>query len=303
MTHRPARITSLRRALIVLTGSLVIGGGGSAQTGANFDHSTTRFPLTGSHRREPCESCHLEGLFQGTPDRCELCHDGSGLRAETSKPANHVTSSNRCDDCHDTVLWNRVVFDHAGVTERCEACHNGISATGKSMNHVATNADCALCHSTRAWLPARFDHSMVTGSCSSCHDGITAAGTSPGHFNTTLDCNTCHNTVDWQPIVFRHTSANYPGDHRSALACTQCHTSNSESIPWPSPAYAPDCAACHANDFKRDAHKKVDSPTIYYTVDELRDCSGACHQYTDGTFTTILRTRSGQHRVSDGSFN
>jgi len=335
-------------AWLLLAGSLLLGSPGSAQTDANFDHSTTRFPLTGSHRREPCEACHLEGLFQGTPDRCEQCHDGSGLRAETAKPGNHVTSSNRCDDCHDTVLWSRVVFDHAGVTGRCETCHDGITATGKPMDHLATTAGCELCHSTRAWSPARFDHSTVTGSCaschdgvtatgkdmdhlttnsdcglchstrawspatfdhstvtgpcSSCHDGVTATGTDAGHFDTTLECDACHNTVDWQPAVFRHTSANYPGDHRQALTCVQCHTTNRESVPWPSPGYAPDCAACHEGDFRPDPHKKVDSPTLFYTVGELRDCTGACHQYTDATFTTIQQTRSGEHRVSDGGF-
>ena len=27
-------------------------------------------------------------------------------------------------------------------------------------------------------------------------------------------------------------------------------TTNAQQIPYPTPAYAPDCAACHANDFK-----------------------------------------------------
>jgi hypothetical protein len=40
-----------------------------------------------------------------------------------------------------------------------------------------------------------------------------------------------------------------------------------------------------------------------YTVAELKNCSGACHVYTDATMTTIARQRPGpEHRVTDGEF-
>ena len=41
----------------------------------------------------------------------------------------------------------------------------------------------------------------------------------------------------------------------------------------------------------------------YYTVGELRDCSGACHIYTDSSLSTISDRRNGNHRVSDGGFD
>jgi hypothetical protein len=47
----------------------------------------------------------------------------------------------------------------------------------------------------------------------------------------------------------------------------------------------------------------VDSPKILYTVQELQDCSGSCHQYTNSSFTTISKTRTGHHRSTDGSFD
>jgi hypothetical protein len=37
-------------------------------------------------------------------------------------------------------------------------------------------------------------------------------------------------------------------------------------------------------------------------VAELKDCSGSCHVYTNSTFTTILRSRSGEHRATGGGF-
>ena len=39
---------------------------------------------------------------------------------------------------------------------------------------------------------------------------------------------------------------------------------------------------------------------VKYTVSELRNCSGACHTYTDSTLTKILKSRAGpEHRITD----
>jgi len=86
------------------------------------------------------------------------------------------------------------------------------------------------------------------------------------------------------------------------VTCVSCHSTNSEVVPWKFGAYKPDCAGCHASDFEPDAHKKVDSPRILYTVGELKNCSGSCHEYTNNTFTTIKRTRTGEHRSTGGDF-
>jgi hypothetical protein len=77
---------------------------------------------------------------------------------------------------------------------------------------------------------------------------------------------------------------------------------NSELGAWTSPAYKPDCAGCHAGDYKPDKHDKINSPQIQYTVSELRDCAGACHEYTDSTMTTIEKTRNNEHSVSKGGW-
>lgn len=312
-----------------------------------FDHGRTGFELRGAHRAAPCAGCHQAGIFEGTPTRCDGCHDGvtaTGLtpahvrttrrcdachRPEgwtpvlrmdhlevlgncagchnnvvaPGKHAAHMASSNDCGGCHDTRDFGRAVFDHAGITAACSSCHNGSGATGKPAGHVATTSECNSCHSTLAWRPASFDHANVTGACSSCHNGTNATGKGAGHFSTTEDCATCHTSSAWTPIRFTHSSPNYPGTHQQALACTACHTSNAQTVPWPFPAYQPACAGCHAGDFRQDAHKKTEQPsTVFYTVGELRNCSGSCHLYTDNTFTTIRESRSGEHRVSDGSF-
>jgi hypothetical protein len=321
----------------------------SQEPSPDFDHTATRFVLTGAHESVPCQGCHNVGIFRGTPTDCSFCHDGSGMRAESGKPLDHVRTSNRCEDCHvavtwlevrfdhiavlgscsschngggaagkpishiatneecdvchNTIIWSVVRFDHDNVTSPCSSCHNGVTATGKDNGHLQTNAECDLCHSTRAWRPTTFDHSAVTGNCSSCHNGIAATGQPNGHFITTQDCDVCHTQNRWRPDIFRHASPNYPGDHAGGLKCTECHPGNSEMVVYTDdPSLAPDCAGCHRNDYRTGPHKKYENPDTKYNVQELRDCAGACHTYTDATLTQIKKTRNGEHRVSDREF-
>ena len=119
---------------------------------------------------------------------------------------------------------------------------------------------------------------------------------------TTQPCDACHRAgLAWTPVTaYTHKSAFYKA-HRASVLCNSCHTNNSEVIAWKFAGYKPDCAGCHAGDFKQGPHKKVESPVIYYNVLELKDCSGSCHIYTNSTFTTISKSRSGQHRPT-GSF-
>jgi hypothetical protein len=192
-------------------------------------------------------------------------------------------------------------MDHSQALGTCASCHNGTKATGKPPTHIPTTADCGSCHKTIAWLPATFDHAGVTGNCGTCHNGSKATGKPANHFVTTVECVDCHRTSAWLPVLnYLHKSANYPGTHARPLDCVDCHKSNAQSVPYPSAAYAPNCAGCHANDYKPDSHKKFGNTK--YTVSELRDCAGACHEYNDATLTTIKTRRNSEHRVSSGSF-
>ena len=112
-------------------------------------------------------------------------------------------------------------------------------------------------------------------------------------------CVECHNTTNWTTVRYTHSSVKYP-DHGTRLTCRSCHTAGSQVVPWPSAAYAPDCAACHSGKYKPSAHTKYGS--VNYTVSELRDCAGACHIYSDSTLTTIRTRRTGHHRANSGAF-
>jgi predicted CXXCH cytochrome family protein len=219
---------------------------------------------------------------------CGSCHDGI---TATGKTPNHIASGNNCDDCHSTVGWLPANFDHVNITGNCFSCHNGTDATGKNPTHVQTSNVCEDCHTTNVFAPVfTVDHTQVLGSCSTCHNGVTATGQNPGHFNTTVACDVCHTTNAWTPADYRHTTLSYePQDHRGNFQCTECHTQNSELIPWQNAAFQPDCAGCHASDYRPNKHEAANGGNE--TVSQNRDCAGACHQ------------KNSFHRISDSNWD
>ena len=202
--------------------------------------------------------------------QCYTCHNGT---TATGKSPGHISSSNTCDDCHNTNTWEGARFDHSNITTQCLTCHNGTTATGKPQDHIQSGTACEDCHSTNAWLPASFDHANITTGCDACHNGVIATGKDNNHFITTQQCNVCHSSSYWIPALnYDHQSLRYPGDHTgSNPQCIDCHTSNSQTVSWPSSAYVPECAACHAGDYRQDKHENL-------PISGLIDCAGTCHK-------------------------
>ncbi|MEI6669858.1 MAG: hypothetical protein WCP29_17040, partial [Acidobacteriota bacterium] len=81
-------------------------------TPASFDHSVTRFALTGKHVAVACASCHINGRFTGTPQACSSCHLSAFQKTTTP---NHVAGGfpQDCATCHTTGAWRPASFDHS----------------------------------------------------------------------------------------------------------------------------------------------------------------------------------------------
>ena len=81
---------------------------------ATFNHSSTGFPLTGSHTVPPrqCSDCHVNNNYNLNTTACVSCHlkDYQG-----ANNPNHVQAGfpQTCEQCHDTVLWTDAVFNHS----------------------------------------------------------------------------------------------------------------------------------------------------------------------------------------------
>jgi hypothetical protein len=178
---------------------------------ATFDHSRSRFPLTGAHVQVACRNCHQSLAFKGTPTECIACH-----RADEPHQGRFGTN---CALCHSTSAWKPATFDHnlsgfplTGAHARlaCESCHRGGNFSGLPTSCAACHGEptfhagafgtnCASCHSTNAWRPAKFNLPHPEPRVHEHGSGINHGGAS---------CRTCHpSTV--------HT-----------YTCTACHSGN-----------------------------------------------------------------------------
>jgi hypothetical protein len=264
---------------------------------ASFDHSTTKFALTGAHVTTPCASCHTGNNFMLVYVNCYQCHQTN--YTGTTNP-NHVSNnfSQDCTSCHTTIAWSPATFDHsttkfpltgAHVATLCAACHTSnnyklvysncyqchqTDFTGTTNPNHVTNSfsqTCTTCHTTIAWSPASFDHSTtkfpltgthITTPCISCHTGGNyqlaftncyqchsadyAKPTNPNHVTANFghDCTPCHTTVAWTPSTFNHDTQYfkiYSGHHNGRWTlCTDCHTNAADFSQF-------SCINCHTH--------------------------------------------------------
>jgi len=232
----------------------------------NFDHVKTGFPLTGVHASTPCEACHKNGVFQGTPRTCSTCHvSGSNLAiSNVVRSFNHFQTPLPCSSCHTTSTFAGARYDHVGVAPgACASCHNSVVQPGKPFGHIVTDVTCSQCHTTKAWLPAiGMDHRTFTAAtnCTNCHNGIAATGKIASHVPTANNCASCHTipstnagtnrtTGSWMPTLWNHSQM--PVANR----CSVCHTGAyshvdgkpNNHIPYQSVAAAAsaNCDTCH----------------------------------------------------------
>src|ERR1700674_3212946 len=94
-------IALLATGLLILAPSMRAAG--AAPITLSFDHLSTGFELDGVHRDLPCEQCHLNAVFKGTPRNCGICHITGSVYNATPKTQTHRQSSNNCVACHNNI--------------------------------------------------------------------------------------------------------------------------------------------------------------------------------------------------------
>jgi len=219
-----------------------------------FDHMTTGFPLTGLHGRIDCESCHISGVFKGTPRQCRGCH-ARGTRISATLPPEdtvHLMSQQlECSNCHKTAGWTAAIFEHMGINSNCLRCHTagggGRSAPNDLVHAQLMGADCSVCHrSTRSFTSATLlDHSGITSGCeaSGCHANDKARAR--GHASL-IGCQNCHSYPSWNNVRMDHNTI-------GATQCRACHISGGNAMAAPadqvhiSVAGSQDCSVCHTS--------------------------------------------------------
>lgn len=200
----------------------------SSWSGAQFDHSKTGWPLTGTHTTLQCSQCHINGNYKLTNTACVACHLTD--YNNTNNP-NHaqVGFPQQCDVCHSTTAWIPASFDHnktkfpltgAHQTVPCNQCH-------VNNNYINVPTDCYSCHQKD-------------------YDGTTDPNHKAAGFPTT--CQTCHTTSSWLGAVFNHTW--FPMKHGHATTCSSCHTNPSNYAVF-------SCTICHAKAQTDQDHQGV----------------------------------------------
>lgn len=198
-------------------------------SGREFNHMTTGFVLTGGHAVAACETCHVGGVFKGTPRDCAGCHAVGKRILATPKSNTHIVTDAACESCHfNTATWLGARFNHGtAVLGQCNTCHNGRIAGAKHASHVSTaiaNDRCDMCHRTSTWVPASWNHTDTLSDCSACHKiGGPGRNLSAGHLPMSMstvsfvgNCKACHTSyTSFYRAYYSHTGA--------STSCEVCH--------------------------------------------------------------------------------
>lgn len=252
-----------------------------------FDHSKTKFPLVGKHRKVACKTCHVGEYYKGIPTACIDCHRAQDVHAGRFGV--------KCDSCHSSKDWETVAFDHAKDTKfalvgkhqrvGCYDCHKSGNAYEEELSKACFSChrkddahkgklgkSCSKCHDPSGWRTnVQFNHDITrfpliglhaSTPCGECHltasfsDAATeciACHSIDDYHDGRLGkvCDTCHNPNSWQLWTFDHnTQTDYPltGAH-DGLDCHACHTETNVS----KISLTDECYDCHRAD---DVHRR-----------------------------------------------
>ncbi|HUA16811.1 MAG TPA: cytochrome c3 family protein [Verrucomicrobiae bacterium] len=227
-----------------------------------FDHSKTRYPLTGMHTQVTCAKCHTNGQdgkpqYVGIPfDQCSDCH----------KDPHHSSFAQGCQSCHNTSGWKKISL--TAVHERFDHSKTKFPLEGKHMS-----VGCAACHAG-----GDFKKPLAFQKCMDCHKPDPHGG----QFAKRADggeCASCHTEQGWKPSTFtvkEHAASAYPlqGGH-ARLACAQCHIPKGRDTLYR--IKFDRCTDCHA-----DRHAGQ------FAADPYFNACNRCHNldgYKPSTFT------------------
>jgi hypothetical protein len=175
-----------------------------------FDHSKTRYPLTGLHAPVTCQKCHTPGpdnkpRYTGIAfGNCSDCHSDPhrGSFAQT------------CQSCHNTGGWKKV--STTAVNERFDHSKTKYPLLGK---HETVN--CSQCHAA-----GDFKKPLAFQKCMDCHKPDPHSGQFAKRPDG-VECASCHTVDGFKPSKFTvkdHAATAYPLEAGHAkLQCAQCH--------------------------------------------------------------------------------
>jgi len=252
-----------------------------------FDHSTTGFPLTGSHQLTPagkvnlCSDCHTGNNYTTGFPPTDCGNSGCHLKDWNNTPTyggnipNHIAGGfpiTLCSTCHDTVLWTDGKFDHSTTGFAVQGPHMLPPRTTVTGAVGAMVNACTDCH-----IGGNYTTGYPTTDCYGCHktyymNAQTYGTTVPNHVAALYptSCTTCHTTymtTAWLGAVFNHTYFRIP--HQNAV-CTDCHINATNYAAF-------SCINCHTTPTAHQpgmSHPNVcsPSPSCWYGATTCYNC-------------------------------
>ena len=172
-----------------------------------FDHSKTRYPLTGAHKEVACQKCHTAGSegkprYAGMPfSSCSDCH------ADPHKGE----FKQACSSCHNTGTWKKSTF-----TSTFDHSKTHYPLLGKHLE-----VGCLVCHKG-----GDFKAAIPHDRCADCHKPDPHGG----QFLKRADggrCESCHTVSEWKPSNYSaadHAKTGFPlVTPHAKVKCADCH--------------------------------------------------------------------------------
>ena len=213
-----------------------------------FKHGESVLPMTGSHKKVKCRSCHATLDFAKVATACADCH----------RDTHRGEFGYSCENCHLPKSWDnrRRMWDrHAGTL---------FPLTG-----VHATLDCESCH----FETPPFQFALAPVDCVSCHEDDYRATNDPDHelSGFPLECQICHDSSSWDARGFQqHDAVYFPinsGTHAGEWSgCNDCHVVSGSFQIF-------ECITCHEHSESRMNQEHDDEPGYVY---ESSMCYG-CH--------------------------
>lgn len=223
-----------------------------------FQHSRTRFPLTGRHSQVVCMKCHTafstrtketltdfstQAFTDCSPchrsphgktlqsQQCTTCHSPNGWELAATAEFNHSLTNFKligrhknvaCNKCHggtgDTFLTLHPSF------QRCGNCHSDPHKDDFSQRY---NDDCSQCHSEERFVPSSF---TLAQHLEKSRFRLTGA-------HLAVPCSACHKRGEGNNSIFRFEE----------LTCETCHVDYHRGM-FSSLTTRDGCTACHTTE-------------------------------------------------------
>lgn len=232
-------------------------------TGNPTFHDKTRFPLTGSHQKISCKSCHLvkgQEVYKFPSVEKKFCVDCHATPHKGQFKPQTIEKS--CASCHTTTKFDsRPTFDHDSTGFKLIGKHQAVKTCASC--HLPTKARIPLIKQVKPAHNFKFSRDRDANLCANCH--VTVHKKQFRTEELKKSCAACHTPNGFDKFSdFNHDQTGFKidGAHlKIEKSCGECHKPSKEILlptkppkrgkqfifPGESRGY---CENCHVNEHK-----------------------------------------------------